>query len=888
MTASSSDQVRRDALSAEAAEALAANLVAEMIRRWREGERLLPEYFLEGHPELWDHPEAAADLIYEELCLRQEYGPEVPVEQVLERFPQWRPQLEVLFDCQRVLGPRPVPHQFPSAGEYLGDFMLLAELGRGAQGRVFLATQQSLGERPVVLKVTPCEAREHLSLARLQHTHIVPLYSVQDQLARGLRALCMPYFGGATLAQLLDDLAALPPAQRTGQDLLVALDALQAAAPFGVPTAGPARRALARASYVEAVCWVGTCLADALHYAHERGLVHLDLKPSNVLLAADGTPMLLDFHLAQEPLQPDSPAVPWLGGTSGYMSPEQRAALWAVSQGRAVPGPVDRHSDVYSLAVVLFEALASRPLIVDPRSLASITEMQPSPAKEASTTLPQSPRAARKQAQASLDEQEALADPAAALRRCNGHVSVGLADVIGRCLADDPADRYPDMASLAADLRRHLAHLPLDGVRNRSLRERWQKWRRRRPHGVALAGMTLAVVTAAVAVGLGAASYFGGRAEQARAALKEGRIQAAAGQWDGAVQAFQRGLKAARDVPLQGDLAAELEQGLHRAEQGQAAAERDAARTDLHRLTDQVRFLYGANHVRAERLPALAASCRALWDNRARIVERLGEGGTATVAPAVRDDLLDLAIFWADLQVRLAPPSGKDGARRDARAVLAQAESLFGSSPVLDAERVWHGGEPRPVDCALPTRRAEATAWEHYALARALLRAGDVDRAADEAARAVRMQPQGLWPNFYEGLCAYRRGRYADAATAFSVCIGAAPQAAGAFYNRGLALAALGEADAALRDYDEALRLDPSLAGAALSRGLLQLRLKRYAAAAGDLRRARAAGADPAATALGLALVSLARGEPAAALDDLRRGLSPFTQPPQPRQSPAP
>src|SRR5438270_3697215 len=132
MSAPPSDRVRPGPLSREVAEALAAQLVEEMIQRWRQGERLLPEDYLARHPQLWEHPEAAADLIYEELCLRQEHGPEVPLEQVLRRFPQWRPQLEVLFDCQRVLGPRRVAPQFPQAGEHVGDFLLLAELGRGA------------------------------------------------------------------------------------------------------------------------------------------------------------------------------------------------------------------------------------------------------------------------------------------------------------------------------------------------------------------------------------------------------------------------------------------------------------------------------------------------------------------------------------------------------------------------------------------------------------------------------------------------------------------------------------------------------------------------------------------------------------------------------------
>src|SRR5436190_898787 len=213
--------------------ALVSELAAEMTRRWRQGERPIAEEFLDRHPDLWHHPEAAADLIYEELCLRQEFGPALPLEEVLGRFPQWRAQLEVLIDCQRILTGEmaPAARRFPAAGETLGDFLLLAELGRGAQGPVFLASQLSLGDRPVVLKLTPCDADEHLSLARLQHTHIVPLYSVQDHPARGLRTLCMPYFGGATLSQLLEAMRSVPPARRTGQTLLAALDRLRADAP---------------------------------------------------------------------------------------------------------------------------------------------------------------------------------------------------------------------------------------------------------------------------------------------------------------------------------------------------------------------------------------------------------------------------------------------------------------------------------------------------------------------------------------------------------------------------------------------------------------------------------------------------------------------------------
>src|SRR5262249_58640423 len=119
-----------------------------------------------------------------------------------------------------------------------------------------------------------------------------------------------------------------------------------------------------------------------------------------------------------------------------------------VQRGRIVSRPVDGRSDVYSLAVVLYEALAGE--------------------------LPGDGENRRP------------------LNECNSQVSVGLAEAIGKCLSSDPNLRYPQAAGLAADLRCHLAHLPLQGVRNRSYGERWRKWRRRRPQGAALLGRTVA------------------------------------------------------------------------------------------------------------------------------------------------------------------------------------------------------------------------------------------------------------------------------------------------------------------------------------------------------------------------------------------------------------
>lgn len=813
MTASPTYIARAAAANRELAAELAAALAGEMIQRWRQGERVLAEDFLARHPLLWEQPEAAADLIFEELCLRQEYGAEITVDELLARFPQWRPQLEVLFDCQRVLGPRTDTVRFPQVGDSIGDFQLLSELGRGAQGRVFLASQQSLGLRRVVLKLTSLEAGEHLSLARLQHTHIVPLYSSEDLPARGLRALCMPYFGGATLADLLRE-------RRAGESLLAVIDR------FGSKDGcmpGPKReRASLQTSYSDSICWIGVCLANALQYAHERDLLHLDLKPSNVLLSADGQPMLLDFHLARPPISPDGARPQGIGGTPGYMAPEHELALRSVQEGRPIRVAVDRRADVFSLGVVLVEALGGK--------LAAAHNGKPN---------------------LELDRAQA---------------STGLCDILSRSVASDPESRYPTMAAFADDLRRHLSQRPLAGVRNRSLAERWRKWRRRRPQGLALVGTVVTVSLALAAVTFGLVGHLANQVRQARTALDEGHMQVARAEWQGAIHSLQRGQSLLANVPFQSDLRQELDRLHERAQEGKVSAEKTAALRALSQLAERVRFLYGARRLSSRDQARLEPACRELWDKRGEIVERLR--GPQGLDRAVRDDLLDVAIFWASLQQAPGGSADSPPGEHKALAVLDDARALLGDSPVLEEERKIHGGTPNKT---LPP----TTTWDHYALGRALLRENEPARAAGEMAEALRLEPRGLWPNYYLGQCAFRQGRYEIAATAFSVCIGATADAAGCFYDRALAFEALGRADDALRDYDQALAMDPTLAPALLHRGLLHLRMHRSDAACSDLLRARELGADPWTTSLALGLMRLERREWRACLDHLRHALQP-------------
>jgi serine/threonine protein kinase len=750
---------------------LLAGLAQEMGERWRRGERPTVEEFLQRHETLQERG-AALELIYEEFCLRSQHGPAVTAAEYLDRFPQYREELEILLGCHALLEPsaqRPAAPA-PAVGDALGPFRLLAELGRGGVGRVFLARQAALGDRPVVVKVTPRAGREHLALARLQHTHIVPLYAAHDDAARNLRVLCMPYFGNATLARILEALHGRAVQGRSGKDVVAAVDELQASAPVALPARGPAREVLAQSSYVEAVCRIGICLADALHYAHERGLVHLDLKPSNVLVAVDGQPMLLDFHLAQAPLAAGQPAPEWLGGTRVYMPPEQAAALDAASTGQAIPRAVDGRADLYALGVLLYESLAG-----------------------------------------------ALPPHAKPLHKANPHVSRGLSDIIGKCLAPSPELRYPDGASLAADLHRHLSDRPLEGVPNRSLSERWRKWRRRRPHRLALVSMFLAIVAAAASVAVNVWDRWRSEVDQANTALADGMVHLERRRFSQAAESFRRGLAVAEQQPLAGDLVLKFRARLTQTWSGQQADARAKAAAEFHRLADALRFLHGVDWKVTPAAHALADRCARLWDKRDAFLDHVG--------PDAKGDFLDVVLLWADLRVRLAPAADQTAARRDALLVLKDAEELLGPSHVVYRQiELLAAGLGLKDEAARAAGKAAdcppQTAWEHYVLGRQLVLSAtgpdaDVKLAAATAAleQALRLQPHGLWPNYYHGQCAYRARRYEEAVRSFSVGIGAAPEAAELFACRALAHAALGEAAPALRDHAQASKLDPAAAG---------------------------------------------------------------------------
>ena len=801
--------------------------VEAMVAAWQRGERPTAEEFLV--PEIDD--EIAIRLIFEEFCLRQEAGLTVDPRDFAARFPRWWPELELLLDCQRLMEAAPTSTaRLPGEGDELGGFHLIRELGRGVLGKVFLATEAALADRPVVVKVAPLGRGEHLSLARLQHMNIVPLYSAQRLPQRSLQVFCMPFLGGASLAQVLDLLRGVEPSRRTGSQLIEALDQIQRGLPARVEVRGPFRRQLARSSYVDAIAWIGLCLAEGLRSAHERDFVHMDIKPSNILIAGDGQPMLLDFHLAREPIAAGEPPPTELGGTPGYMAPEQAEALVSVVEGRPTTTRVDGRADLYALGAVLDEALGGA------RSASGVR---------------------------------------VSLTRRNPRVSIGLADLVARCLQPDPAARYPDAESLAADLRRFLDGQPLRGVPNRSLAERWRNWRRRSPQGLPrLMVLVVAVVVACSALGLLRAIYLQ-RVREVESALHDGLTDLDRRQYAEAARVLKRGQALAKALPgaVSYDPATwvPLLDGL---DKGLALARCRSKADELHRLAELVRFRYGIDPPPPAEARVMIDRGREIWRGREQLRDPLGQ-----LDPNVRADLLDFTLAWVNLSVRMAQESEQERTLDEGLRVLDDAETLLGPSSAIDRERRTILG--RGNDSAAFTAPPRS-ARDHFDLGVSLIRAGDFATAADQFRLGLVLRPQDFWLNFYQGLTAYRLERFDESANAFRVAIALAPESAECYYNRALALGALGQIDAAILDDTRALEINPALGVAALNRGILRFQSKRFAEASDDLNQALtlvSSRAEQALICYNLGLVELARGDRSAAITHLDRAVELGHQP---------
>src|SRR5579884_3899249 len=353
-----------------------------------------------------------------------------------DRFASLAPPLRALVTTVRPAEPAAEP---PAAGArigYFGDYELLDEIARGGMGVVYRARQHSL-RRQVALKMiravhttSPADVRrfqtEAETIAALDHPHIVPIHEVGE--FQGQHYFTKKLIDGGNLTQRLDDVGLPHIDRKTGKD-----------------PQGHVWRAEQIAERQAAIARLMIPIAQAVHYAHERGLLHRDLKPANILLDAKGQPHITDFGLVKQ-LQ-DDPGLTQSGaivGTPCYMAPEQ-------ASGRREA--LTKAADIYSLGAILYELLTGRPPFRGETPLETL--------RQASEREPIRPGS------------------------LNPRVERDLEAICLKCLEKEPSRRYVSGQALAEDLQRFVDHEPINARRPR-VGDRLCKWAWRHWHALAI------------------------------------------------------------------------------------------------------------------------------------------------------------------------------------------------------------------------------------------------------------------------------------------------------------------------------------------------------------------------------------------------------------------
>ncbi len=373
----------------------------------------------------------------------------------------------------------------PETGDTFCGFRLIGLLGTGACGKVFLARQEDLANRLVSLKVTTQRSTESSFLARLQHSNVVPVFSVHER--DNCNAICMPFLGLATLKDILNDvwsqqLTDRPPAcLRSCQALLSTVNKHRVDSVLETIPNDQERTGFQQVvqvapgshspwnnqnnSWTDVALNLAVNITDGLAHAHGKGIVHGDIKPANILITDDGEPVVLDFHLSQLATD-DVRNGDWIGGTLPYMSPEMMEGF---DRGTHMS---DTRCDIWSIGVVLYEMFTG--------------EHPWGPVKLASTSRDFSALITERR------QARPLPHPITGSR-----ASPDLLNIVHKCLTPDPSLRYQNAGQLHDDLLLHQHNRAPKHAGSSGLGERCRKFVRRHPK---LASMTSVGVVSLVII----------------------------------------------------------------------------------------------------------------------------------------------------------------------------------------------------------------------------------------------------------------------------------------------------------------------------------------------------------------------------------------------------
>ncbi|MBI1851532.1 MAG: tetratricopeptide repeat protein [Planctomycetes bacterium] len=724
-------------------------------------------------------------------------------------------------------------------GRTLGEFQIVREIGRGGMGVVYEAVQPSL-RRTVAIKVLPAHLtlrdntiqrfhREALTAAKFRHPGIVEIYTVGAD--DGTHFFAMEFVPGASLDRVITRLKIEPFESLDGESVAVAVRDL--ARQPSDPNSRVGERATTQSdgavtwkgSYVETVVRLAAAVAEALDHAHRAGVIHRDVKPSNILLRTDGTPILTDFGLAREEGLPSMTLTGDFVGTPYYVSPQQVVS-------RSVK--VDHRTDVFSLGVTLYELLTLRRPFEGHNSQQIFEKI-----------LTREP-----------------VDP----QKLNPRLASDLATIVLKALEKDPDRRYATAAAFAADLRAFLDYRPIQARRVPGV-VRLLRWARREPAKAALLGILTIGVPILAAIGGYAAARLPAMRAEARLYATERGLKAAYldlgnKRFSSAIAKFERVLAEAPDTPeaIAGIAFTQLE--THEGEKALATLDRYGRVIDAYpsfawiradALRDAGREAEANAVERNLGEPREALDCF-LAGYRKLPRGKYGEpGDPERYGPALQ--LLTEAAMMQSRALFHFERARAAGLAKDARAARESAftiETLWPNAP----SSWFHVGlalhyvdQPKAIDAfrkAIEHSPSDLAAYGN--LASTLYDVGDYHGAIETLRRAVEIDPNDVdtkcslgitlqaigenvqaietlreatrldraypWAHYSLGIALHSLEDYSGAEAAFREAIRLDPKFSRAHARLGLTLQESHDPSQAIPEYREAIRLDPKYAQA--------------------------------------------------------------------------